>query len=151
MKVDAISKPAEEPISLELAWAHLRIDADGSPLSSPDDLWLEKIGIPGARGIAENFTGRSFAQKTYRLMLDGFPDGAIPLEMPPIESITAVEYVDADGVTQTMPNTDYYLDSRHRDSWLLPAHGTDWPATLVTPRRKGFNAKIQDSILKYGT
>lgn len=130
MVADVITKPEDEPISLEIAWAQLRITPEGSPPESPDDAWLTTVGIPGARRAAENFTGRSFARKTYRIMLDAFPEGGIELDMPPVESITSVEYVDVDGNNQTLSGNDYYLDDRHRESWLLPAYGTSWPETL---------------------
>lgn len=132
MSIEVVTDATVEPISLELAWAHLHLDAEGSPASTPHDLWLESVGIPAARSAAEKFTQRSYAQKTLRLWLDEFPDGAIELQFPPVVAVSSVQYVDQNGDTQTMSTSDYSLDNKTIPGWVLPAHGTSWPATLAT-------------------
>lgn len=116
-----------EPISLSLAWAHLRIDAEGSPLASAHDTWLEMVGIPAARDMAEQFTRVAFASKRYLVTLDAFPVGALMLEFPPVTSVVSVEYVDTDGALQVMDEEDYSLDSSLIDPWIIPVD--TWPAT----------------------
>ena len=71
VRVIAPTSFADEPISLEDAWHHLRIDtfADPDSLDSPapvisgDDYWLENIGIPAARNWAEGYVGRSLVHR----------------------------------------------------------------------------------------
>lgn len=131
MQAEVLINPTVEPISLDLAYDHLAIDTDDSS-GSPFDAWLETFGIPAARDAAEQFACRSFAPKTYRLRLDEFPDGDIHLPMPPVTKIVSLSYVDEDGVSQTMDSSDYVLDDRQSDSWLAPAYGTSWPATIAS-------------------
>jgi uncharacterized phiE125 gp8 family phage protein len=126
--IDAI----EEPISLELARLHLRLDAFGDPPAHPDDPWLEQVGIPDARRSAEDFTGLSLAPKTYRLSLDAFPDGAIQLARPPLVRVEAIEYVDEQGIERTLSPAAYYLDTSQQMPWVMPAYGSNWPATALT-------------------
>lgn len=127
MGIELITDVTVEPISLELAWAHLRIDAEGSPPESAHDYWLEAIGIPGAREAAERFTGRAFAVKRYKLTLDEFPDGAIVLKNPPLVDVVSVEYVNADEQLQTLDETAYTTDKSLLEPWVIPADS--WPAT----------------------
>lgn len=127
MGIELVTDATEEPISLELAWAHLSIDAEGSPPESAFDLWLEQVGLPAARASCEDFLGVSLAPKTYRLTLDAFPSGAIEMRWPPVTSIVSVVYVDTDGTEQTMSSSEYTLDSSLVMPWLIPADG--WPST----------------------
>lgn len=129
MGIELVTDAVQEPISLELAWAHLNIDADGSPPESPFDLWLEQVGIPGAREAAENFTGLALAVKRYRLTLDEFPDGAIQLLHPPLSEVVSVEYVDPDLQVQTMDQIDYTTDKSLIMPWVIPA--SSWPAAAA--------------------
>ncbi len=129
MGMELITDVATEPITLAQAWDHLRLDATGSPEATDHDSWLEEVGIPAARRMAERFTGRSYAPKTYKLSLDAFPSGAIRLPIPPIPSVTKVEYVDVDGATQTLSAALYVLDKATEPGWILPAYGTVWPNT----------------------
>jgi len=116
----------DEPISLELAWAHLAIDTEGSPPESAFDVWLEQVGIPGAREAAENFTGRAFGVKTYRIVMTAFDD-EIELPIVPFRDIEEITYRDEDGVEQTLGTGDFEVD----ESGLIPVlKPTDsWPAT----------------------
>lgn len=127
MGIELVTDATDEPISLELAWAHLSIDAEGSPPESAFDLWLEQVGIPAARASCEDFLGVSLAPKTYCLTLDGFPAGAIEMRWPPVTSIDSVVYVDTDHTEQTMDVSEYTLDSSLVVPWLIPADG--WPST----------------------
>lgn len=133
MGIEVITDAVAEPISLELAWAHLLLDADGSPPSTPHDTWLEQIGIPAARRMAERFAGRAYAEKTLRLSLDAFPTNAIELAYPDVQSIESITYVDTSEVTQTLDASMYSLDATTMPGWVTPAYGEVWPETLDTP------------------
>src|SRR5690606_22246397 len=91
----------DEPIPMELAYAQLSIDYEGSPPSSPFDYWLEHVGIPGAREAAENYTGRAFVEKTATFRYDTF-DQIQPIRIQPVVSIDSISYKDSDGATQTV-------------------------------------------------
>jgi len=93
---------ADEPIDLETAWTHCRIDAFGSPPASDDDDWLQTVGIPAAREYCEAECGRSFAPRTLELVSNGFPSvqvrapagPALYLPLGPVQSVESVIYLD---------------------------------------------------------
>lgn len=122
MSVKVITPPAAEPISLIEAKLHLRVD------SSDEDALITSL-IASAREGAEHLTGRALMAQTLELALDGFP-GAIKLPMPPLVSVTSVTYVDLVGVAQTLPDTDYTVDSYSEPARIVPAYGVCcWPST----------------------
>jgi uncharacterized phiE125 gp8 family phage protein len=127
MGIELITDATVEPISLELAWSHLRLDPEGDPLGTPDDLWLTTVGIPAAREACEDFLGVALAQKVYSVTLDRFPCAAIELAWPPLVEITTVTYVGQDGVEMTLPADSYTVDKSLPVPWLLPVIGS-WPA-----------------------
>lgn len=101
VSADAVDDPAVEPVTLEQARAHCRVDTyeDGSPPEtvSDDDDWLNDIGIPAAREYCELTIGRALAERTMRVVADSFPGNgatAIPLPFGPVRSIVSVVYLD---------------------------------------------------------
>lgn len=122
MGLKIIVPVATEPITLADAKLHLRVD-----LSTDDDLITALI--KAAREQCEHETGRALAPQTLRLSLDKFPDDGIELPMPPVTSVTSIEYVDTAGNPQTLSGSDYYLDDEQEPSWIVPAYGLDWPGT----------------------
>lgn len=125
VKIVVPSDPTEEPITLEEAWRHLRIDTYGSPLASDDDPWLEDIGIPAARQWAEGYTGLSLAPQTLELVADAFPSGYFELPFGPVQYVESITYTDTDDVEQTF--TDFELNSYLVPARLSPAFGFTWP------------------------
>ena len=125
VRIAVESDPADEPITLEEAWQHLRIDTYGSPLASDDDSWLQNIGIPAARMWAEGYTGLSLAPQTLELVADAFPSDYFELPFGPVQYIESISYTDADDVEQTF--TDYELNSYLVPARLSPAYGFTWP------------------------
>jgi uncharacterized phiE125 gp8 family phage protein len=52
--------------------------------------------------------------------------------MSPVQNIVSVKYVDADGVLQTLSNTEYTLTGDDPNI-LLPTYGKSWPAFRLQP------------------
>lgn len=127
-----VTGPAAEPVTLEEARLHCRVDAEGSPAQHPDDPLLDAF-ITTAREWAEKFTGLSLAPQTLEIALDAFPSGAIELPRGPVTSITSISYVDEEQADQTVDAGDYTLDARSVPQWAIPAYGGGWPAALDTP------------------
>lgn len=128
---EVVTDVAVEPISLELAYAHLRIDTnDDSPPTSDDDPWLTMVGIPSARETAEQFCGVAFGEKTLRFRLPAFPAGGIELPVPPLVAVDTVVYLDVDGVEQTLGTGDYEIDYSKQLPSIVPTAA--WPATSVS-------------------
>lgn len=121
MALKLITPPASEPVSLVEAKAHLRV------VGADDDALITSL-ISAARQSAESMTGRALMPQTWELALDEFGD-EIRLPMPPLVSVTSVQYTDADGATQTLAISGYHVDDYSAPARLLPAYGTSWPAT----------------------
>lgn len=128
--------------------------------SSVEDSILTKL-IASARRTAEHETDRALLRQTLELVLDAFPADGIRLDRTMANvgakpEIVSVTYVDPDGVTQTMPSADYYLDDKQTPCWLLPAVDTDWPSTreqanaVIVQYTAGFDSdKIPDDLWTY--
>ena len=114
--------PAAEPITLAEAKGHLRVDV-------ADDDALIGLLITAARQAAEDRLQRTLITSTWQQVLDGFPacGAAIVLQMPPVVSVTGLQYRDAAGTLQTLDPSAYQLAAHHEPAQLLPV-GT-WPAT----------------------
>ncbi len=136
----ALHTPAvAEPITLDEAKAHARIAIE-------DDDAHVGILIKAARKHCEGRCNRSLAVQTWDLTLDGFPgfaawfrtgpfgrsqgicrDRSIELPRPPLVSVESIEYLDADGVLQTLAPEAYRV-SAGTPGRVEPAPGLAWPA-----------------------
>ena len=118
-----ITAPTVEPVTLSEVKAHCVIGHD-------DDNALLSVMVSAARELGESLTGRSWAEKTLELVLDGFPGtSTIELPMSPVNAVASVKYLDADGVEQTMPSADYVVDI---DSLVGRLVAEEWPETKET-------------------
>lgn len=131
-KVKAIGSVATEPISLETARLHLRLDTEGSPPSNPDDALVTAL-ITVAREAVENFTELTVAVNDFQMKLDYFPTAEINLGTWPVNSIASVTYVDANGATQTISSADYALDTFSKPAQINLAYGKTWPMVRNQP------------------
>lgn len=113
--------PAQEPVDLDAAKAQLRIDHDD------DDDMIAAL-IVAARMSAEQYLGRSLITQTWIWRMDAFPaTGPLMLPKPPVQSVSAVTYVDDGGDSQVWDSTEYAVSL---DDWaprLAPVPGAAWP------------------------
>lgn len=115
--------PEDEPVSLPLAKAHLRIDHD-----TEDALIL--TWIKAAREYAELYTGRRFVTQTVLMKLSCWPhDRLIRLPFGPddITEITAFTYLDSNGVEQTLTGADYQVELSASPPVIYPLPYAVWP------------------------
>jgi uncharacterized phiE125 gp8 family phage protein len=142
MGLKVLTQPAVEPVTLDEAKLHCRVD------STSEDSLISSL-IQAAREYVERYTRRALVYTTYRYTLDCFPGASTwsafsssePLELPrqPVAEIAAagnysyamprVRYYDADSVQQTLTyaGEDFELDlgSNPPSLRLLPL--TYWP------------------------
>jgi uncharacterized phiE125 gp8 family phage protein len=95
--LSVISGPSEEPVSLDRAKTHLRVDHDVE-----DD--LIQAWIVAAREITETHTDRRWIAQTLRLTLADWPCewiggayGAVCFPVSPVSSVDTVAYYATDG------------------------------------------------------
>jgi uncharacterized phiE125 gp8 family phage protein len=144
--------PAVEPVTLAEARAQLRLDATGTPATHPDDDLLLSL-ITAARQHAENETGRTlittavveewdtwwkryarhrrYDQALARHPLHASSIQPLVLGRSPVQSVTSVQYIGADGVLAVLDPSTYVADLigdvRGGMSRLAPAVGSFWP------------------------
>jgi uncharacterized phiE125 gp8 family phage protein len=119
-----------EPITLAEAKAQLRILSD-------DEDSVVTSAIVDARGWIENYTGLILTRREVTEVLQGFGNR---LTTWPIVSINAVEYLDADGAEQALPDTDFFPQIARRPARLV---STTWPrlyegSTVAVTMTAGF-------------
>lgn len=133
MTVRVVTEPPVEPLTLAEAKAHLVIDSD----VTADDVYVTAL-IQVAREYAENYTRRTYVQRTLELTLPCFAgyQSEIILPRPPLQSVTHIKYLDADGVLTTIDAADYQVDTYRQPGRVKPAYLDSWP--VVT--RGDFNA-----------
>ncbi|MGN6515703.1 MAG: head-tail connector protein [Rhizomicrobium sp.] len=104
MSLSLTTPPAAEPVTLDQAKAHLRVD------TTDDDALITSL-IAAARARAEWHTGRAFVTQSWTLWLDGWPcGGIIEIPLPPLQSVASVTaYAQDDGAT-VLDAATYQLD-----------------------------------------
>jgi uncharacterized phiE125 gp8 family phage protein len=120
-----VSGPSSEPVSLDEARRHLRVDN-----TAEDD--LISAWITTARIMCEQKTKRSFGVQTWRQSLDAFPiDRFIVLAKQQLVSVTSIKYTDNDGIEQTWSASNYVVNSDHKPGDISLAYNIDWPDTRI--------------------
>ena len=144
MPLQLVIPPAEEPVSLAEAKLHLRVDF-------PDDDALIVSLIAAARMAAETLTGRQLVTARWKLVLDSFPGPslmgvpagrsfslpghAILLPKCPLQSVVSLQYLDMASTTQTMPSSDYTVDTACEPARITPVSAAHEPTISLPPRR----------------
>jgi uncharacterized phiE125 gp8 family phage protein len=123
MGLALITAPTDEPITLDEAKEHCRVDVDD------DDNYITSL-IAAARRITESMTDRALITQTWRLKLDRFPCDCIYVPRPPLASVSSITYVDTQGATQTWSSTEYRVDTDSYVGRITPAYGYTWPVLL---------------------
>jgi uncharacterized phiE125 gp8 family phage protein len=124
MGLQLITAPEDYPVTLAEAKAQMDVNFTG------DDTKITAMIAAAVGAVDGNYgcLGRCLMPQTWDLYLDGFPcnDGDIVVPLPPIISVTSVNYVDPDsGDEVTMDAADYDVDLA---SWKGRVSPTDtWP------------------------
>jgi len=133
-----VTAPAEEPVLLSEAKAHLRVDG------GDEDTLITSL-IVAARVQAETLTGRALITQTWDWYADSFPDCTIVLPLPMLQSVTHIKYNDSAGDLQTLSTALYQVDATSPCGRVMPAFGQTWPVT-----REQFNAVNIRFVAGYG-
>lgn len=132
--------PVAEPFTLAEALIHLRESAD----SGANDAYITSL-ISVARAACEDRTERTMVSTPWRLKLDAFTD-AIELMQAPIIDVQSVQYLDVDGVLQTVNPADYVVDWSSHPGFIVPGVDKSWPET----QSGAINAVTVDYTAGYG-
>lgn len=122
MGLKLFAAASAQPITVADAKANSRVED-----SVEDSLW--SLWIDSAVAEAESWTGMAIMDQTWDQLLDEFPPAEIELLKYPVQSITAVTYVDESGAAQTLASSNYTHDPAAFPGFVLPAYAVEWPAT----------------------
>lgn len=99
----------------------------GAPMTNTTGDPMLNMLITAARQHVETYLKRKLITQTLDLYLDQFPCWTINL--PPLQSVTAITYFDSNGVEQTLASDQYLVDSTTQPARITPAFGLVWPVT----------------------
>lgn len=113
--------PAGEPVTLAQAQAQCGVLAE-------EAFFTDQLNglIKAARAHIELYTGVRFASQTIAAECSGFGDLA-RLPEGPLSSVTSIEYVDAEGVAQTLPDSVYEPRKDGYEPSIALKFGASWP------------------------
>jgi len=140
------TKPVKEPMTLQEAKDHLRVDL------TDEDAYIDQL-ITAARLEAEDLMERALITQTWELFLDCFPVNSrtpILVSRPPLISVTTIKYIDAAGAEQTWPAADYKVDNKRHPARIFPAFDKTWPTTrseanaVTIEYQAGYGPNAQD-------
>lgn len=126
--LELVEPPTMEPITAtEVLTDHLR-----SANISEEQPYVERL-LKTARIMAERSTRRALMPQTWALVMDRFPYGEILVPRPPLLSIVSIDYIDTEGVEQTLAADQYQVSRatgpRAGRGRIRPAYGLSWPTT----------------------
>jgi uncharacterized phiE125 gp8 family phage protein len=114
--------PASEPVSLEEAKAHCRIDTD------TEDALVSSL-ILAARLHVEQALGLALIHQSWSLYLDRWPDVAhVELPLAPLVGIDAVRLYSPSGSWVTLDPALFFADTVSRRPRLACTDAQAWPA-----------------------
>ena len=103
--------------------------------------------ITAARVGVEGHCKRSLITQTLTRSFRSFPSpcGSLELLLPPVQSITAITYLDEDGATKTLAASAYVVDLEEPFPRIFLAPDQEWPETYDVP-----NAVTVEYVAGYG-
>src|SRR6185312_8882853 len=139
MALQLITPPTAEPIDLADAKLHSRVDI-------PDDDALMGAMIAAARNFAENLTTKQLVAARWKQVMDSFPvahagfapygrafslpGNAILLRTHPVIQVVSIQYLDMQGIVQTVDPTTYIVDYSTEPVRITPVFGQIWPIPM---------------------
>jgi uncharacterized phiE125 gp8 family phage protein len=104
MSLTLNTPPAEEPVTLAEAKAHLKVDG------SDDDALIAAL-IAAARARAEWHSGRAFVAQAWTYWLDAWPRfGPVEIPLPPLIGVTKVATYARDDSSSVLDAATYHVD-----------------------------------------
>lgn len=121
MNFRVVEGPVEEPLSLEEAKSHLRVEHDY------DDVLINSL-IVTAREWAEGFLNRALITQTRVLTISDWPVLLLKLPGGVIQSLQSITYIGSDGETGTVAAGQYYLSASGE---VVRTYSGEWPSITL--------------------
>lgn len=128
MELIQLEAPTAPVLTMEAAKGWLRVNFADEDSSIAALIAAATARFDGRDGVL----GRCLMPQTWQLRQAGFPP-VITLPLPPTIEVLAIEYIDADGVVQTLTPSAYeVIVGGWRAARITPAPGASWPATKAS-------------------
>ncbi len=121
---------AELPVTLDDVKKHLRMD----DLSHDDDSIMAYI-MSASRNVEKQY-GIALLTQTVKEYWSAFPcltTEPLLLRIQPVQSITSIEYLDENGLTQTWDEEEWAFGGYNGATFIVPTPDHTWPATWSVP------------------
>ena len=137
MRLKLKTAPAVEPITLDEAKLHLKVD-------SSDDNALISALITTVRQLGEREAGRLFITQTWQMYLD-YASPEIDVPKPPLQSVTAITVINEAGAETVVGDTLYDVDASENSLGRVKLK-----SGCVWPDHRGFASFIIEFKAGYG-
>lgn len=117
------TEPAIEPVSTDEVAEYLRIDYDDH------DTMIAGYSKEARQTIEDGYLWKALITQTCVDKFDAF--GELELHWQPVQSITSISYLDADGSTQTLATSVYEIGKERGVSYVRLKYGQQWPSTYA--------------------
>ena len=114
------TEPVTEPVVLEEAKTHLRVEHDD------DDSYISDL-CRIARQWVEMYQRRALITQTITLYLADWPS-MIYLPRPRLQSVTSIYYTDTGGTNTLLSSSYYTVDTIHEPGRIYEAWSYSWPS-----------------------
>ena len=126
MALALFTPPTAEPVTLEEAKAHLRVESNG------DDLYISMLVRHAREYVESPGTNRALMPQTWDWTFDCFARWDLLVPRPPLQSVTSLKYLDTGGVQQTLSSSLYIVDTVSQPGRItpIPTPTSCWPETF---------------------
>jgi uncharacterized phiE125 gp8 family phage protein len=101
------------------------LGAEAPSTNTTGDPYLTML-IKSARMHAEQVLNRYLITQTVDAYFDEFPD---LIQLPPLQSVSAITYLDTTSAEQTLAADQYTVDAVSIPARITPAYNVTWPST----------------------
>jgi uncharacterized phiE125 gp8 family phage protein len=116
-----VTGPSPELLTPGDIYAHIRVEYDAE-----DPTYLIALA-QAARAWVEDRAWLAVGPQVWETYLDAFPEGPVELAPGPLLEVVEVQYIDPNGSTQTLANTEYRTDAVSLPGRVVPV--ASWPGT----------------------
>jgi uncharacterized phiE125 gp8 family phage protein len=121
MAFNWVAGPAEEPVSLDEAKTHLRVDGT-------DEDSLIQMLIATARRDVETLTLHKLITQTWDWYMDDWPSTPIVMPFPPLQSVTGIYYTLEGAAEATWSSSNYIVDAYSIPGRIALQSTASWPS-----------------------
>lgn len=118
------------PVPLDAVKQHLRMDD-----LSHEDSTITAMVMAATSNIEKQY-GLALLTQTVTEYWSAFPSSSsepMLLRIQPIQSITSVQYLDTDGLTQTWDSDEWNYGGFNGTTFIIPTPEFSWPSTWAAP------------------